>query len=148
MLQVPALKQTPMIAGDGTQTSAFATTIGAYKSDGSNGGPVFTSVASVHLSGSAADKFTSDYDAAFGANNISAYSAGSYDCTMVLIQAAKAALASGAKPPANSGDLLGQRHSGRPWSMPSSISAMMGSQVISALMPMVIRLLASSRSIR
>ncbi len=107
MLQVPALKQTPMIAGDGTQTSAFATTIGAYKSDGSNGGPVFTSVASVHLSGSAADKFTSDYDAAFGANNISAYSAGSYDCTMVLIQAAKAALASGAKPPANSGDSAG-----------------------------------------
>jgi branched-chain amino acid transport system substrate-binding protein len=104
MLQVPALKQTPMVAGDGTQTSAFATTIGAYKSDGSNGGPVFTSVASVHLTGSAAAKFTSDYDAAFGANNISAYSAGSYDCTMVLIQAAKTVLASGVKPPANSGD--------------------------------------------
>ncbi|MBV9617369.1 MAG: branched-chain amino acid ABC transporter substrate-binding protein, partial [Ktedonobacteraceae bacterium] len=46
MLQVPALKQTPMVAGDGTQTSAFATTIGTYKPDGSNGGPVFTSVAS------------------------------------------------------------------------------------------------------
>jgi branched-chain amino acid transport system substrate-binding protein len=104
MLQVPALKQTPMIAGDGTQTSAFATTIGAYKTDGSNGGPVFTSVASVHLTGSAADKFTSDYDAAFGANNISAYSAGSYDCAMVLIQAAKTVLASGVKAPANSGD--------------------------------------------
>ena len=64
MLQVPALKQMPMVAGDGTQTSAFATTIGAYKSDGSNGGPVFTSVASVHLSGNAAEKFMSDYDAA------------------------------------------------------------------------------------
>ena len=40
----------------------------------------------------------------YGANNIGAYSAGSYDCTMALIQAAKAVLASGAKPPANSGD--------------------------------------------
>ena len=104
MLQVPALKQTPMVAGDGTQTSAFATTIGAYKSDGSNGGPVFTSVASVHLSGNAASKFTSDYAAAFGASNISAYSAGAYDCAMVMIQAAKTVLASGVKAPKNSGD--------------------------------------------
>jgi branched-chain amino acid transport system substrate-binding protein len=104
MLQIPALKQTPMVAGDGTQTSSFATTIGAYKSDGSNGGPVFTSVASVHLTGSAANKFISDYSAAYGASNIGAYSAGSYDCTMVIIQAAKEVLASGVKPAANSGD--------------------------------------------
>ncbi len=104
MLQVPALKQTPMVAGDGTQTSSFATTIGAYKSDGSNGGPVFTSVASVHLTGDAANKFISDYSAAYGASNIGAYSAGTYDCVMVLIQAAKEVLASGVKAPANSGD--------------------------------------------
>jgi len=104
MLQVPALKNEPLIAGDGTQTSSFATTIGAYKSDGSNGGPVFTSVASVHLTGDAANKFTAEYSAAYGASNIGAYSAGSYDCAMVLIQAVKAALASGVKAPANSGD--------------------------------------------
>ena len=104
MLQVPALKDKPLIAGDGTQTSSFATTIGAYKSDGSNGGPVFTSIASVHLTGDAANKFISDYSAAYGASNIGAYSAGSYDCAMVLIQGVKAALASGAKAPANPGD--------------------------------------------
>jgi branched-chain amino acid transport system substrate-binding protein len=104
MLQVPALKQTPLVAGDGTQTSSFATTIGAYKSDGSNGGPVFTSVASVHLTGDAATKFISDYSAVYGASNIGAYSAGSYDCAMVLIQAVKTVLASGVKAPANSND--------------------------------------------
>jgi branched-chain amino acid transport system substrate-binding protein len=104
MLQVPALKNEPLVAGDGTQTSSFATTIGAYKSDGSNGGPVFTSVASVHLTGDAANKFTAEYSAAYGASNIGAYSAGSYDCAMVLIQAVKTVLASGVKAPANSGD--------------------------------------------
>jgi branched-chain amino acid transport system substrate-binding protein len=107
MLQVPALKQTPLIAGDGTQTSSFATTIGTYKTDGSNGGPVFTSVASVNLVGSAATKFISDYSAAYGANNIGSYSAGSYDCAMVLIQAVKTVLANGVKAPANSGDAAG-----------------------------------------
>jgi branched-chain amino acid transport system substrate-binding protein len=104
ILQVPALKTEPLIAGDGTQTSSFATTIGAYKSDGSNGGPVFTSVASVHLTGDAATKFTADYSAAYGANNIGAYSAGSYDCANILIQAVKTALASGVKAPTSSGD--------------------------------------------
>jgi branched-chain amino acid transport system substrate-binding protein len=104
MLQVPALKQTPLVAGDGTQTSSFATTIGAYKSDGSNGGPVYTSVASVHLTGDAANKFISQYSAAYGASNIGAYSAGAYDCTMVLIQAIKTVLASGVKAPITSGD--------------------------------------------
>lgn len=104
MLQVPSLKDKPLIAGDGTQTSSFATTIGAYKSNGSNGGPVYTSVASVNLTGSAANKFISDYSTAYGANNIGAYSAGSYDCAMVLMQAVKTVLANGVKAPANSGD--------------------------------------------
>ena len=107
MLQVSTLKQTPLIAGDGTQTSSFATTIGTYKSDGSNGGPVFTSVASVNLTGSAADKFIADYSKAYGANNIGSYSAGSYDCAMALIQAVKTVLANGVKAPANSGDSAG-----------------------------------------
>lgn len=105
MLQVPALKTTPMIAGDGTQTSAMATAIGTYKPDGSNGGPVFTSVASVNIDVlPSAQKFLSDYAKAYGANQIGAYSAGSYDSAMVLMQAVKTALASGAKTPANSSD--------------------------------------------
>jgi branched-chain amino acid transport system substrate-binding protein len=110
MMQVPALKDTPFIAGDGTQTSAMATTIGAYKSDGSNGGPVFTSLASVNINVlPSAQKFLADYTKAYGANALGSYSAGSYDCAMVLIQAVKAALASGAKTPANSSDASGAK---------------------------------------
>lgn len=105
MLQVPGLKTTPFIAGDGTQTSAFATTIRTYKPDGSNGGPVYTSVASVNVDAlPSAQKFLTDYAKAYGANAIGAYSAGSYDCAMVLMQAVKTALADGAKTPANSAD--------------------------------------------
>jgi branched-chain amino acid transport system substrate-binding protein len=103
MLQVPALKTKPLIAGDGTQTSAMATSVGTYKPDGSNGGPVFTSVASVNISAlPSAQKFLTDYPKAYG--NLGAYSAGSYDCAMVLMQAVKTALAKGVKAPANSGD--------------------------------------------
>jgi branched-chain amino acid transport system substrate-binding protein len=105
MLQVPALKQKPLIAGDGTQTSAMATSVGTFKPDGSNGGPVFTSVASVNINAlPSAQKFLADYAKAYGANSIGSYSAGSYDCAMVLIQAVKTALAKGVKAPANSGD--------------------------------------------
>lgn len=103
MMQVPALKQKSLIAGDGTQTSAMATSIGTYKSDGSNGGQVFTSVASVNINAlPSAQKFLTDFPKAYG--NIGAYSAGSYDCAMVLMQAVKTALAKGVKAPANSGD--------------------------------------------
>ena len=37
-------------------------------------------------------------------NNLNVYSAAAYDCTNILIQAVKAALASGAKAPQSSGD--------------------------------------------
>jgi branched-chain amino acid transport system substrate-binding protein len=105
MLQVPALKTKPLIAGDGTQTSAFAGTVGTYKTDGSNGGPVYTSVASVNIGAlPSAQKFLADYAKAYGANSIGSYSAGSYDSAMVIIQAVKTALAKGVKAPANSGD--------------------------------------------
>jgi branched-chain amino acid transport system substrate-binding protein len=105
MMQVPALKTTPFIAGDGTQTSAMATAIGTYKTDNSNGGPVYTSVASVNIGAlPSAQKFLADYAKTYGANAIGAYSAGSYDCAMVLMQAVKTALAKGVKTPANSSD--------------------------------------------
>jgi branched-chain amino acid transport system substrate-binding protein len=105
MLQVPALKTVPMIAGDGTQTSAFATTIGTYKANGSNGGPVFTSVPSINVNVlPSAQKFLADYTKAYGASAIGAYSAGSYDAAMVIMQAVKTVLASGVKAPANSAD--------------------------------------------
>jgi branched-chain amino acid transport system substrate-binding protein len=105
MMSVPALKNTPLLGDDGIQTSAMATTIGAYKADGSNGGPVFSSVASINLSVlPSAQKFLADYASVYGANAIGAYSAGSYDCAMVIIQAVKTALDKGVKAPANSGD--------------------------------------------
>lgn len=105
MLQVLALKNKPLIGGDGLQTSAFATTVGAYKSDGSNGGPVFSSVASVNVSAlPSAQKFLADYTRAYGADEIGAYSAGSYDAAMVMIQAIKTVLNKGIKTPANSSD--------------------------------------------
>lgn len=110
MLQVPALKETPFIAGDGTQTSAMATTIGSYKPNGSNGGPVYTSLASVNIDVlPSAQKFLADYTKAYGANAIGSYSAGSYDCAMVIMQAVKAALAGGAKAPASSSDAAGAK---------------------------------------
>ncbi len=105
MEQVPALKNLPMEAGDGTQTSAFATTIG-----NSNGGPVFTSVASVNAAAlDSAKPFFTEYDAKYGQNNIGSYSAGSYDCAMIIIQSIKAALAAGAKTPTDSNDAAGAK---------------------------------------
>ncbi len=104
MLQVPALKNTPLLSGDGTKTSAFARTIGH------TGGPVYTSVATVDATGgtkattSAAKAFLDKYAKAYGLNNISAYSASAYDCAMIIVLAVKNAMASGAKPATNSGD--------------------------------------------
>jgi branched-chain amino acid transport system substrate-binding protein len=51
-----------------------------------------------------AQKFRADYAKAYGANAIGSYSAGSYDCAMVIMQAVKTVLASGVKAPANSAD--------------------------------------------
>lgn len=106
MMQVPALKNTPFIAGDGTQTSAFAKAIQPL-----GGGPVFTSVAAVDITqlGGAAQTFISTYSAKYGANNISSYSGGAYDCAKIIIQAIKTAMANGAKPPTDAGDAAGAK---------------------------------------
>ena len=101
MMQVPALKNTPFIAGDGTQTSAFAKAIKPV-----GGGDVFTSVAAVDITklGGVAQNFITNYSAKYGANNISSYSGGSYDCAKIIIQAIKTAMSKGAVPPKDAGD--------------------------------------------
>lgn len=100
MQQIAALKNTPMVAGDGTQTSAFARTIGH------TGGPVFTSVASVNAAalGGPSKAFIDAFGAKYGANNISSYSAGAYDCAKIIMQAVKTAINKGVNTPKDSGD--------------------------------------------
>jgi branched-chain amino acid transport system substrate-binding protein len=104
MEQIPALKNLPMEAGDGTQTSAFARTIAHV------GGPVFTSVASVNAEAlDSAKSFFTEYAAKYGQGNIGSYSAGSYDSAMIIIDSVKAALAAGAKTPTDSNDAAGAK---------------------------------------
>jgi len=100
MEQIAALKNTPMVAGDGTQTSAFARTIG------NSGGPVFTSVAAVNAAalGGPSKAFIDAFSAKYGANNISSYSAGAYDCAKIIMQAVKTAIGKGVNTPKDSGD--------------------------------------------
>lgn len=105
MRQATGLEKTPFIGGDGIKSSSFARTIG------NAGGPVFSSVATVDATGGTAassDKaktFLEAYNAQFGSTNISAYSASGYDCGMILMNAVKNAMAGGAKPAANAGDV-------------------------------------------
>lgn len=100
MQQLAALKNTPMVAGDGTQTSAFSRTIG------NTGGPVFTSVAAVNPAalGGVATTFINAYSAKYGANNISSYSGGAYDSAKIIMQAVKTAIGKGVNTPKDSSD--------------------------------------------
>jgi branched-chain amino acid transport system substrate-binding protein len=100
MEQIASLKNLPFVAGDGTQTSAFARTIG------NTGGPVFTSVAAVNPSvlGGVATTFINAYDAKYGANNISSYSGGAYDCAKIIMNAVKSVINSGVSTPKDSND--------------------------------------------
>ncbi len=102
MAQVPALKNTTFAGGDGLVSPTFASTIGL------TGGPVYGTVASVDITKNpSAASFISKYQAAFG--TIGTYSAASYDCMKIVIQAIKAALASGAQTPQNSSDAAGAK---------------------------------------
>ncbi len=102
MQQVPALKNTPFAGGDGIVTPTFASTLGV------SGGPVYGTVASVDVTKNpAAADFVKNYQATYGA--LGAYSAAGYDCAKIVIQAIKAALASGAQTPQNSGDSAGAK---------------------------------------
>jgi branched-chain amino acid transport system substrate-binding protein len=97
MENVPALANTPMFGGDGLQTQPFATAIGT------TGGPVYSTVATTdatHVPAAAA--FIKNYTAKYGP--LGAYSAAGYDCAKIILNAIKAAIAAGAKPPANGSD--------------------------------------------
>jgi branched-chain amino acid transport system substrate-binding protein len=97
MLQVPALKDTPLLGGDGIVTSDFANTIGT------KGGVVYGTVASVDATKiPAAANFLKNFKAKYP--TLGAYSAASYDVTNILIQGIKKAIDSGAKVPKSSAD--------------------------------------------
>jgi branched-chain amino acid transport system substrate-binding protein len=99
MQQVPGLQNLPYAGGDGIVTPSFATTIQPLK-----GGPVYGTVAVVDTSKNPnATTFVSQYKAAF-TDPINVYSAASYDCANIIIQAIKTALANGAKAPTSSSD--------------------------------------------
>jgi branched-chain amino acid transport system substrate-binding protein len=103
MQQVPGLQTTPLTGGDGVVTSDFASAIPFTK-----GGPTYGTVATVDEAlVPTAKAFIQQYNATYGASNIGAYSAAGYDCANLLIQAVKAALASGAHTPQNSSDAAG-----------------------------------------
>lgn len=105
MLQVPALKNTPFAGGDGLVTSTFANTIGL-----NNGGPIYATVATVDASNTpSAQTFIQQYDTAYGAANLGAYSAAAYDAANILIQAIKTAIQNGTKTPLNSSDSSGAK---------------------------------------
>jgi branched-chain amino acid transport system substrate-binding protein len=104
MEQVPALAKTPFGGGDGIFTPDFVQTIGL------KGGPIYGTVAVVDTTVvPAAAAFRQKYMATFS-DPLTVYSAASYDCAHILIQAIKSALANGAKTPKDSGDLAGAKH--------------------------------------
>ncbi|MBV9256668.1 MAG: branched-chain amino acid ABC transporter substrate-binding protein [Ktedonobacteraceae bacterium] len=97
MATTAGLTKTPIGAGDGVRTGAFAQTIGT-----TSGGPVYATVAAVDPSKvPAAATFATNYQAKYG--QLGAYSGGAYDCMKILIQAIKKAIDGGAKPPTDSG---------------------------------------------
>jgi branched-chain amino acid transport system substrate-binding protein len=103
MLQVPGLQKTPLAGGDGIEASDFASVIGVNQ-----GGPAYATVAVVDTSKNpAAQTFVKQYDAVY--STISVYSAAAYDCTNILIQAIKTALANGVHTPQNSSDAAGAK---------------------------------------
>jgi branched-chain amino acid transport system substrate-binding protein len=99
LTQVPGLKDKVMFAGDGTQTSAFARTIGP------NAPAVYTSVAAVNAAVlPAAQSFFTNFAKVYGAGNVSSYSAGAYDCAKIILQAVKTAVNNKVAAPKNSND--------------------------------------------
>jgi branched-chain amino acid transport system substrate-binding protein len=98
MEDVPGLQNTPYLGGDAINTTAFAQAIGV-----GHGGPVYSTVAAIDVTKlPSAAGFIQKYQSVYGP--LGAYSAGGYDCARILINAIKAAIDSGAKPPANSDD--------------------------------------------
>jgi branched-chain amino acid transport system substrate-binding protein len=99
MAKTPGLAKIPLFGGDGLQTSAFATAIGTH------GVTVYSTVASVDATKlTSAANFIKQYDATYGASAFGAYRAQASDDAQILLNAIKAAIASGAKPPTSSSD--------------------------------------------
>jgi branched-chain amino acid transport system substrate-binding protein len=102
MRQVPALQNLPYAGGDGIVTPSFATSILP-----TGGGPVYGTVAVVDTSKNPnAATFVQQFKTAF-TDPINVYSAASFDCANILIQAIKTALANGAHTPTSSSDTAG-----------------------------------------
>jgi branched-chain amino acid transport system substrate-binding protein len=99
MATTPGLQNTPLVGGDGLQTSSFANAIGT------SGAPVYSTVAAIDATKlPSAASFIQQYNSAYGQKAFGAYSAGGYDCAWILMKAIKAAIAGGAKAPANGSD--------------------------------------------
>lgn len=98
MLGLNALQHLPLMGPDTINTQAFAQATATR-----GAGPVYSTVAaSDPAEVPAAATFVKQYQARYGSPG--AYSASSYDCAMILIDAIKATIASGVKPPASSTD--------------------------------------------
>ncbi len=99
MAKTPGLTTTPLVGGDGLQTSSFA------KAIGTTGAPVYSTVAAVDPTQlPSAANFLKQFNARYGTSAYGAYSAGGYDCAEILLNAIKAAIQGGAKAPATSSD--------------------------------------------
>ncbi|HLZ57958.1 MAG TPA: branched-chain amino acid ABC transporter substrate-binding protein [Ktedonosporobacter sp.] len=103
MAQIPALKNTPFISGDGSNTPAMAKAIQPL-----GGGPVFTSVVVDYKATTSATDFAAKFQAAYP--TLGAYTPGAYDSANILIQAIGQVVKDGkVAPPKDSGDATGAK---------------------------------------
>jgi branched-chain amino acid transport system substrate-binding protein len=103
MKQVPGLANLPLGGGDGIVTPSFASTIG------NTAGNVYGTVAVIDTTKNpSAQTFNQQFKAAF-TDPLNVYSSAAYDCTNILIQAIKTALANGAHTPTDSSDAAGAK---------------------------------------
>jgi branched-chain amino acid transport system substrate-binding protein len=98
MEATPGLETTPLLIGDTLIAEAIAQASGP-----GSAGPVYSIVASADATANpSATEFVQKYQSMYGP--IGLYSASSYDCAWILIDAVKAAISAGAKPPTAADD--------------------------------------------
>lgn len=98
MEATPGLETTPLLIGDALIADAIVQAGGP-----SSAGPVYSIAASADATANpSATDFVQKYQSMYGP--IGLYSASSYDCTWILIDAVKAAISAGAKPPTAADD--------------------------------------------
>jgi branched-chain amino acid transport system substrate-binding protein len=96
MLSTQGLQSTPFQGGDGIRTNAFASAIGI------TGVPTYAAVVNVDTARLPKNtRFVNQYQARYGP--ITGSSAIGYDCAEILLNAIKAAIQAGTRPPLNSG---------------------------------------------